>query len=100
MILVTGSLDARPETAAELAQICRDHSARSRGEPGCLSHDVHIDGENPLRLVFLERWADLEALKVHFARSDARGFVKAARALAADGEPIEILETRAANLQG
>ena len=93
MILVTGSLIARPETQAELRQVCQDHSARSRMEHGCLSHDVHLDCENPLRLVFLERWADLGALRVHFGRSDARGFVKAARALAAGGSPVEILET-------
>ena len=98
MILVTGSLVAKPETLTELRQICMAHSARSRTEPGCLSHDVHIDCENPLRLVFLERWADLDALRVHFGRADARGFVKAARALAAGGSPVEILSTTPATV--
>jgi quinol monooxygenase YgiN len=93
VILVTGSLVAKPETLTELRQICIEHSGRSRTEPGCLSHDVHTDCENPLRLVFLERWADLDALRVHFGRSDARGFVKAARTLAAGGSPVEILDT-------
>lgn len=93
MILVTGSLVASPETLTQLRQICMEHSARSRTEPGCLSHDVHIDCDNPLRLVFLERWADVEALRVHFGRSDARGFVKAARTLAVGGSPVEILQT-------
>ncbi len=93
MILVTGSLVAKPETLTELRQICIAHSTRSRTEPGCLSHDVHSDCENPLRLVFLERWSDLDALRVHFGRADARGFVKAARALAAGGAPMEILDT-------
>lgn len=93
MILVTGAVDAKPETFDELHGLCIDHSVRSRTEPGCLSHNVHVDCEAPLRLVFVERWADLEALKVHFARADAIGFVKAARKLAAGGTRMEILET-------
>ena len=93
MILVTGAVDAKPETFDELRRLCIDHSARSRAEPGCRSHNVHVDCEAPLRLVFVERWADLEALKIHFARADAIGFVKAARGLAAGGTRMEILET-------
>ena len=93
MILVTGSLIARPETQAELRQLRQEHSARSRMKPGGLSHDVHLDCETPLRLVFLERWVDLDPRRVHFGRSDAWGFMKAARALAAGGSAVEILET-------
>lgn len=93
MILVTGAVDAKPETFDELRGLCVDHSVRSRTEPGCLSHNVHVDCEAPLRLVFVERWADLGALKVHFARADAIGFVKAARKLAGGGTQMEILET-------
>jgi len=40
---------------------------RSRSEPGCISHAVHVDCENPLRLVFFEQWADRAALLAHFA---------------------------------
>ena len=93
MILVTGAIDAIPETFEELRRLCLDHTGRSRTEPGCLSHDVHIDCENPMRLVFVERWADLAALKVHFAREDAIGFVRAARKLAAGGTRMKVYET-------
>ena len=34
------------------------HVRRSRTEPGCLFHAVHRDVEEPLRLVFVERWVD------------------------------------------
>ncbi|WP_332765149.1 putative quinol monooxygenase [Phenylobacterium sp.] len=98
MILVTGAVDAKPETFDELRQLCVDHSVRSRAEPGCRSHNVHVDCEAPLRLVFVERWADLEALKTHFARADAIGFVKAARRLATGGTRMEILDTTPATL--
>ena len=49
---------------------------RSRKEPGCISHAVHVDCENPLRLVFVEQWADRAALLAHFA-VPARGISSA-----------------------
>jgi quinol monooxygenase YgiN len=52
MIIVTGSVTARPDSFETLRQACLDHCARSRTEDGCLSHAVHIDAENPLRLFF------------------------------------------------
>ena len=41
MIIVTGSVRARPDTEAELVALCREHSARSRAEEGCIAHNVH-----------------------------------------------------------
>jgi quinol monooxygenase YgiN len=38
-------------------------------EPGCISHAVHVDCENPLRLVFIEQWTDRAALLAHFRRA-------------------------------
>jgi len=86
MIIVTGSVVARPETIDELVALSLEHVRRSRLEPGCRSHAVHRDLENPLRLVFVEEWEDRAALAVHFAVPASRAFVKAARALA-DGPP-------------
>ena len=65
---------------------------RSRKEPGCISHAVHIDCENPLRLVFVEQWADRAALLNHFAVPASRNFVRALNALAAAGTTIEIYD--------
>ena len=55
MILVTGTLHARPDTLAELLALSREHVLRSRAEPGCLEHGVAIDAEDAFRLVFFER---------------------------------------------
>jgi quinol monooxygenase YgiN len=95
MILITGAIVATDETEAELRRLCLEHVARSRTEPGCLSHDVHADCENPLRLVFVERWADLDAVKAHFARPESLGFIKAARGLAVGGAKAEVYEATA-----
>ena len=43
------------------------HSVRSRAEPGCITHNCYVDAENPNRIVFVEEWTDMAAVKVHFA---------------------------------
>jgi quinol monooxygenase YgiN len=83
MIIVTGTATASPETLAEMTRISLEHARRSRAEEGCISHDVHADCENPLRLMFFERWADADALKKHFARPESRAFARRLRELAA-----------------
>lgn len=93
MILITGSILARPDTLAALREAGIEHSRRSRAEPGCISHNVHIDCENPLRLVFVERWADRAAVATHFKVKASIDFVMSARKLAAASPEIEILDT-------
>jgi quinol monooxygenase YgiN len=85
MILVTGTILARPETVDELKRLSLEHTQRSRAEPGCISHDVHVDCENPLRIAFTERWADAAALKAHFLVPASGAFVQQAAKLAAGG---------------
>lgn len=92
MILVTGSVTARPETFDEILKLSLEHVRRSRTEPGCISHAVHVDSENPLRLVFLERWVDRAALSAHFAVPASHEVVKALRSLAAEATPIDIYD--------
>ena len=77
MILVTGSILAREDSFADVLRLCLEHVERSRKEPGCISHAVHIDCQNPLRLFFFEQWADEPALRAHFAVEGSREFVKA-----------------------
>ena len=67
MIVVTGSVTAREDSFDEILRLSQEHVNRSRAEPGCIAHAVHVDCENPLRLVFFERWADRDALLKHFA---------------------------------
>jgi quinol monooxygenase YgiN len=71
MILVTGSILAREETFDDVLRSCLEHVERSRKEPGCISHDVHVDCQNPMRLFFFEQWADEAALRI-ISRSKVR----------------------------
>ena len=92
MILVTGDVTARPETFDELKRISLEHVHRSLGEPGCLHHSVQASCEDPMKLVFVERWADKAALKAHFLVPASAEFVRSARKLAAAASPIAIYE--------
>lgn len=103
MIIITGSVLTKPETHSELVVLCTQHSARSRAEPGCIAHNVHVDCENPARLVFIEQWADAAAVRAHFAEPQSSGFVKTITRLAAappemalflaDALPVKALAT-------
>jgi quinol monooxygenase YgiN len=92
MIVVTGSVTARQNSFDEVRKLSLEHVHRSRGEPGCISHAVHVDCENPLRLVFFEQWADRAALLAHFAVPASRDFVKSLQSLAAAATSIELYD--------
>ena len=92
MIVVTGSVTARQETFEEVERLSLEHVLRSRKEPGCVSHGVHRDVENPLRIVFLEEWSDRAALVVHFAVPASQEFSKAVAKLAAAPTTLRVYE--------
>ena len=92
MIVVTGSVTARADSFDEVRKLSLEHVRRSRTEPGCISHAVHVDCENPLRLVFFEQWADRAALLAHFAVPASRDFVKSLQSLAAAATTIELYD--------
>ena len=90
MIVVTGSIKARPETLARLIEISLEHVRRSRGEEGCLSHGVAVDAEDANTLVFFERWRDMGAIRQHFAQEASRAFVREAARLAAAAPTLNL----------
>ena len=92
MIIITGSSTGRAETIGELTALCLEHVGRSRLEPGCISHAVYVDTENPLRLFFFEEWADRAAVAVHFAVLESGAFVRAAGKLSVGAPEIRIYE--------
>lgn len=92
MVIVLGSVVARPDTLAEVLRLSQAHVVRSRGEPGCIAHAVHRDTEQPLRLVFVEQWADRAALAAHFRVPESRAFVDALRPLLAEPARIAVYD--------
>ncbi len=98
MIIVTGSIHARPDTADEIEGLSLAHVRRSRQEPGCIAHSVHRDVEDPLHFVFVEQWADADALRAHFEVPDSRGFVRSVAPLAARRTEMALYTAEATTL--
>jgi quinol monooxygenase YgiN len=92
MIIVTGTLHARPDSLAEVLALSREHVARSRAEPGCLEHGVSVDADDPNRLVFFERWADRDAIGAHLKLPASRGFGKAVATLVDQPPTLSMFE--------
>ena len=86
MIIITGGIAMKPEQRDAAIALGAEHSARSRAEPGCIAHNVHVDAEDADRLVFVELWESLEAVQTHFAVPESGKFVRDL-ALLAEGEP-------------
>jgi quinol monooxygenase YgiN len=81
MLIVTGSVTAHPDTFDRLTEVSLEHVRRSRTEPGCVSHAVYVDCEDPRRLFFFEQWADRAALDAHFLVPATKAYVRELRTL-------------------
>lgn len=86
MIIVTGHVIARKDTEAEVQRLAVEHVLRSRAEPGCVSHEVSRDVQQPLRFVFIEQWSDMAALQAHFRVEASRKFAQSMAELC-EGSP-------------
>ena len=75
MIIVIGSIIAKPEHRDEALRLSLEHVQRSRKETGCIAHNVSVDSENDMRFVFVEYWEDMPALMRHFALEASQTFV-------------------------
>jgi quinol monooxygenase YgiN len=93
MIIVRGAIEVDPDHWEEAMRLSLEHVERSRQETGCISHAVHVDAENPNRLVFFEEWESMDALQTHFQVPESVEFVGAVNALAISEPEIRIYES-------
>jgi quinol monooxygenase YgiN len=76
LIIVLGSVIVEEAKVSEALEQSKMHVARSRAEPGCISHAVYQDPEVKGKLVFVEKWQDQESLAQHFQVPASGEFVK------------------------
>lgn len=98
MIIVTGHALARKDADAAMEALALEHVQRSRTEPGCISHEVSRDVEQPNRFVFVERWSDMAALQAQFRVPASRQFAKAMAQLSDGQLQISIYSAEAITL--
>ena len=88
-VVVIASFTAKPESLATVEAACAEAVAAVHGEPGCQLYSLHRDGND---LVFVEQWADADALAAH-SRAPAVAALFAAIGDHLDGAPqIRMLE--------
>ncbi len=92
MIIVIGSFIAKEAQFDTALALSLAHVQRSRLEDGCLMFSVNIDAENSNRLVFVEEWRDMAALKTHFKVPECMTFASSIKELAESEAPLNIYE--------
>jgi quinol monooxygenase YgiN len=61
-VVVVATLTVKPESVDAVRDILTTAVEEVHGEPGCQLYSLHQSGET---FVFVEQWADDEALKAH-----------------------------------
>lgn len=94
MIIVTGSFIAKAAHLNESLALSLEHTQRSRLEDGCQLFSVNIDAENPSRMVFIECWRDMPALRAHFKVTECKQFAAQIELLAESIAPLTMYEAQ------
>jgi quinol monooxygenase YgiN len=61
-VVVVASFTAKPESVDTVREACKKAIAAVHDEPGCQLYSLH---ETDRTFVFVEQWADADALKTH-----------------------------------
>lgn len=100
MIIITATIStAFAGIPEDIVALCIEHSVRSRAEPGCISHHIHADCEDPARLFFHEIWQDEAAVAAHFAVPESQEFVGRLTALLGERPKIQIYRAAAVSME-
>jgi len=98
MIVVIGTVQVKDGCLPQALAISVEHVNRSRLEPGCVSHCVTQDAQDPMRLLFVEEWSDQAALLQHFKVPESRAFAKQLAGLAAQAPSMVVYNASAVAL--
>jgi quinol monooxygenase YgiN len=75
MIVVTGRVQISAANRERFLEIATEMCRRSRDDQGCLGYRVYADLEQDEQYVFIEEWADDDALQRHFVQSHTSAFM-------------------------
>jgi quinol monooxygenase YgiN len=98
MIVVVGSVQVKDGCLPQVLELSVEHVNRSRSEPGCISHCVSQDAQDPKRLLFVEEWSDQAALLQHFQVPESKAFAKQLAGYAAQTPSMVVYNATAVEL--
>jgi quinol monooxygenase YgiN len=67
LIIITARIQCKPGTEDEFIAAANEVVAKTLEEPGCLAYSCLRDVADQSKFMFVEEWADRDALKQHFA---------------------------------
>jgi quinol monooxygenase YgiN len=76
MIVVVGRVTSDGDKRDELIAVAQAVARASREEEGCFGYRFYEDTEAPNEFVFVEEWADQQALERHFATDHINVFMR------------------------
>ena len=86
-IIIAGTIQVDPERRDAAVASAEPYITGARSQPGCLEYSFCADTTRPGTIVVLERWANQDALRAHFAGPHylaMRGHLGASGLLGAD----------------
>lgn len=63
MIITLSHVTVRAEHVDEMLRLLLRVAERSLAQPGCIANAAYRDAENPLRLLWVEKWVDKAAMQ-------------------------------------
>jgi quinol monooxygenase YgiN len=88
-VVVVATMTVKPESVDTVREIFTGAVQDVHGEPGCQLYSLHESGET---FVFVEQWADEEALKTHSAAPAIGKMVSAVGEHLAGAPDIKMLQ--------
>jgi quinol monooxygenase YgiN len=92
MIAVIAKVPVKSEAKDEAIEEVKALMAKVAGEEGTLHYTLNIDRNNPDTLVFIERYKDMDALKVHGGTEHFQEFMGKSMNFASGPPEIVVLE--------
>ena len=77
VIVVFGTVHARPDRVAELKSLLEEQVGRSRADDGCLRYELSESPSDPTLFMTVEQWKSEDALNAHLSSPRIQSFLKA-----------------------
>ena len=93
-IHVVALVEGKPGSAEAIVNVVAPCITATRREQGCLSYTFHQDKARPDRFMFIEIWANKDALKQHAQSAHLKTLVDGLAPLTAHPLEVSVLQTR------
>ncbi len=98
MVIVIAKVPVKPECKKALLDLAQGVMAATRAEEGCISYTLLDNTYDSGQCVFVEEWADLDALRKHAASAHIAEWRKQSRDLTAGRTAVTVYQGELAAL--